>query len=277
MPSTLGTPGIARHLRSLLWIALAAVLPAAARAQGVHTALSPALQVVAPGDTFFVTFDCTQAGSVFNGFEMVVSYDPAALTFLPRAPLTLQEGTYMRGACGNTFHHFAAAGDSLAVTDVLLCNAVALPGPGQLYAFRFRASSLAQVTSVHVRSVLFYNDGAYVDPVTTADATVAIGVSLDGGPGGAVRGLSLRASPNPGRGAVALAIHADAAGTQAVTVTDVAGRIVRHLGAGWFAAGARTVAWDGRDDGGMPARSGVYLVALEAAGHSARTRVTLLR
>ena len=166
-------------------LAAAMILVTAVRvagAQGVHVALTPAQQTVAPGAQFDVVIDVTQAGSAFNGFDAVVIYDPAALTFVPQSPTTAQQGCLMTGscssACGNTFHRFSAAADSLSVSDVLLCNQTSLTGPGHLYQLHFHASNTAQVTHVTFRSARFYDAGVFVTPVQTSDATIGIGVNV---------------------------------------------------------------------------------------------------
>jgi len=51
----------------------------------------------------------TQAGSAFNGFDADVSFDPSAITFVPLSPTSLQQGSLMTSACGNTFHRFTAS------------------------------------------------------------------------------------------------------------------------------------------------------------------------
>jgi flagellar hook assembly protein FlgD len=61
-----------------------------------------------------------------------------------------------------------------------------------------------------------------------------------------------------------------------LTLRDVQGRLVRRLTEGWFPAGSRIVAWDGRDDAGMCLPAGIYLATLEIAGRVASRRVTLL-
>ena len=125
-------------------------------APGVTVALLPTQQV-APGATFDVYIQVTQAGSVFNGFDAVIGYDPAALTFVPGSN---EEGPYMTGACGNTFHVFRAGAGRDTITDVLLCAGVSLPGPGQLYKLRFQASMTPQVTEVRfLPGLQFYNAG----------------------------------------------------------------------------------------------------------------------
>jgi hypothetical protein len=253
---------------------------AGARAQGVSAALTPATQTVAPGSEFDVDVTVTQAGAPFNGFELVVGYDPAALTFLPASPLSLQQGCLMTGACssacGATFHLFSAAGDSLVANDGLLCDQMSLMGPGQVYRFHFQAATTPQVTALSIRHAEFYDAGLFVTPVTAAGCIVGIGVVLDAGtpPGGP--GLAIRAQPNPCRGRVQLTIAADGAAEPDLRVVDVLGRTIRRLPAGRTGAGARRVEWDGRTDSGERAPAGVYVVRLAAGARVRQTRVTLL-
>src|SRR5512143_2432122 len=119
-------PSIQRFTRGLRRLLPCALLLAAACGSahaGVEVALSPASLTVTPGSEFDLEIRVTSAGSSFNGFDAVVGYDPAALTFLPASPLSLQQGCLMTGecsaACGNTFHQFSSGGDSLRVNDVL--------------------------------------------------------------------------------------------------------------------------------------------------------------
>ena len=268
------------------WMALVALVvavacPGAARAQGVQVALMPFQQNVTPGDSANVEIDVTQAGSPFNGYDAVVSYDPAALTYVPRSA-AWQQGCQMTGACsaacGNTFHIFKALADSVMITDILLCNQISLTGPGQLYRLHFITSNTPQVTYVRFRQVpVFYQAGLYVTPVSAADCAIGIGVQLGvGGPGPVREGLRVRAEPNPARGAVSLSVEAGAAGEQELRVLDVQGRTVRELSSGWYAGGARRVEWDGRDARGARAPAGVYLVTLRAGTRRTQTRITLL-
>ena len=255
--------------------------PESARAQGIHVALMPFQQNVAPGAEFDIEIDVTQAGYAFNGFKAVVTYDPAALTFLPSSPLSLQQGCLMTGgcsgACGNTFHSFTAAADSLVANNVTICDQFALTGPGQIYKLHFRASTTPQVAYVRFRRATFYNAGLYVVPVATADAAIGIGVTLDaGGAPAPLPGLRLRAEPNPARGSVAFAIEADAPGELSVEVHDVSGRLMRRWSGGWQAGGVRRLSWDGTDARGARSPAGIYLVTARSGDRSARTRVTLL-
>jgi hypothetical protein len=251
--------------------------PAAA---AVQTAMTPATLSVGLDAEFDLNYTVTAAGSAFNGFDATVTYDPAALTLIALTPVSLQQGCLMTGACsaacGNTFHRFAASGDSATITDVLLCNQISLTGPGQLYKLHFKAASTAQVTHVRLRRAVFYNQGLFVTPVTTADAEITIGNNVGVADGPGRPGVRVRADANPGRGAIALTLEADDAGVQRLEILDVSGRRVRLVEAGWREPGRRQVRWDGRDDAGARVPAGVYLVRLAAADRVARLRVALL-
>ncbi len=261
-------------------LAAVSLVPPAARA-GVGVALSPASATVAPGSEFTIEVVVPAAGSAFNGFDAVIAYDPAALTFLPESPTTLQQGCLMTGACsaacGNTFHRFSAAGDSVAVNDVLLCNQISLTGPGTIYRLRFLASNSPQVTTLSIRRASFYNAGLFVLPVTRSGATIGIGISLDAPESARGAATSITAAPNPGRGPISLRIRSEFAGRQSLELMDVAGRTVRRFDASFASPGERVLEWDGRDASGAPAPAGVYLARLDAAGRVRFARILLLR
>ena len=166
------------------WAFLCVLVPAVlalcppARAQGVTVALTPSVPSVAPGSTFVVYVDVTQAGSLFNGFDAIIGYDPTALTLTPMSPLSLQEGSYMKSACGLRFHRFRPGADCDTATDVLLCDGIALPGPGRIYQLQFQASSTPQVTTVRfLPGLRFYYGGIDLSLANAYDAVIAIASS----------------------------------------------------------------------------------------------------
>jgi flagellar hook assembly protein FlgD len=53
--------------------------------------------------------------------------------------------------------------------------------------------------------------------------------------------------------------------------------LVRRLAAGPLAAGEHAVPWDGKDDAGRAAASGVYFVRLEGDGVRSTRKAILLR
>lgn len=244
---------------------------AAPDATGVTVALGPSRQV-ALGATFDVYLDVTQAGSGFNGFDAVIGYDPAALTLVSQ-----EEGPYMTGACGNTFAVFRPGAGTDTITDVLLCGGVSLPGPGRLCHLRFQAGTTSQVTKVRfLPGLRFYNGGLYVNPVTSTDASIGVGVSLDVEPPAAALRLTLRAAPNPSRGAVLFTVESGVAGPETLTVLDVQGRTARRFAGDRVAPGMHTIAWDGRNEAGAKLAPGTYLARLEVAGRTVWSRVTLI-
>lgn len=88
------------------------------------------------------------------------------------------------------------------------------------------------------------------------------------------------ATPNPARAASSVRASLAAPGHVRLEVYDAAGRRVRRLFDGPRNAGAFTMAWDGLDEKGGVARTGVYFYRLEATGldgtASRTTRVALI-
>ncbi len=76
-------------------------------------------------------------------------------------------------------------------------------------------------------------------------------------------------APNPARGGAMLRYTVETAGAVDLAVYDMLGRRVAVLAQGPSAAGAFEVRWDGRDQSGRPAESGVYALRLQAAGQEA--------
>ncbi|MBI5168526.1 MAG: hypothetical protein HZA61_03465 [Candidatus Eisenbacteria bacterium] len=244
----------------------------------IQVALSPALQTVAPGGEFDVRIEIPSSGSAFNAYEVVVQYDPAALTFLPKSPTTLQQGALMLGGCApaSTFHLFTAGGDSLRVTNSLLCNGGSLTGPGNLYTLRFRASNTPQVTSLSVRFKEFFSAGLLVTPVSATGCQVGIGIPLDV-PARESGALRVQAEPNPAWGSVRLTIGGDVAGPRDVDVLDVSGRAVRHLARGLNApSGGTSLVWNGTTDSGARVPAGIYLVRVRSGAETRFTRIAWL-
>lgn len=273
-----------RHRTAAILVLILGVLTLGPPAHaGVTVSLGTPPISVSPGAEFDLDLLITAAGSAFNGFDATITYDPTVLTFMPASPISSQQGCLMTGgcsgACGSTYHTFSGGStDSLNIVDVLLCDQVSITGPGQLYRLHFKASSIPQSTFVRFRHAGFYNAGLVVSPVVTSDADIGIGVlaGVDDRPRPGAA-LTLHSSPEPAHGPVTLSISAAGSGAQTVEIHDVTGRLVRRLTGGWQPAGTRLLTWDGRDDGGAPLPSGVYLATARAAGLVARAHVTLLR
>ncbi len=267
------------RLLALAFACGAAFLVAPARAQGVTVALVPPSSQVVPGATFELELFVPSSGSAFNAFDAVIGFDPAALTLQPLAPVSLQEGALMTGVCGQTFHFFQVGPSSASITDVLLCGAQAVTGPGQIYRLRFVASLTPQVTEVRfLPGLKFYNDGLFVQPATSSNALVGIGMPpVDVAPPALAPGVRLRIAPNPARAAAVFTSEADCTGLRRITVMDPKGRVVRRLEQVAERAGALSLSWDGRDDRGSVLPAGIYVVRLEVEGRSSSSRLAMVR
>ncbi len=264
------------HALALVTLLAFAATPANA---AITTALTSASATVASGADFDVFFDVTAAGSSFNGFDLVVGYDPAVLTLLPTSPTTLQQGCLMTGgcstACGNTFHRVTVAGDSISVNNSLLCNQVLLTGPGHLYKLRFHAANVTAVTTLRVRRARFYNAGLIVSPVTTADLSIGIGVVTGVGDGVPSMRRPLRLEPNPARSRVQFQSQDDTGGLVQVDILDLQGRVRQRLAPTWLGPRGRFT-WEARGSDGAALPAGLYLVRIRRGSELTTQRITLL-
>ncbi len=82
--------------------------------------------------------------------------------------------------------------------------------------------------------------------------------------------------PNPFSPETRIAFDLPKAGPAKLVIYGVNGRQIRRLVAGAFAAGRHTASWDGRDDTGEKAGSGVYFYQLIAPGVDESRRMILL-
>lgn len=89
--------------------------------------------------------------------------------------------------------------------------------------------------------------------------------------------LGLQVAPNPVKTRTSVVFQVPRAGDVRAVVYDVTGARVRTVLDRHLRAGAHHVAWDGRDDGGRPLPSGVYVVEVKGAGLRERVRAVLVR
>ncbi len=85
------------------------------------------------------------------------------------------------------------------------------------------------------------------------------------------------AFPNPVVDATRIRFALGEAGHVKLTLHDALGRRVAVLADGEFAAGAQSIAWDGRGVGGRRLMSGVYFARLEGLGEVGRGRIVIGR
>ena len=160
-------------------LALLQCLAAGSRAlgSGIDVALVPSASSVEPGNVFEVAIWITSVESPFNGYDAVVSYDPALLGFVavPPESIAQQEGELMTGACPQRFHRFEADPSSLRVSHALLCAGARITSTGELYVLRFRAGGRTGRARLGLEdSTLFYVAGFSLLPSSLTPAEVEI-------------------------------------------------------------------------------------------------------
>ena len=112
--------------------------------------------------------------------------------------------------------------------------------------------------------------GGVCDPNTCFDPAGVGGGELDGV-------LSVRAKPNPFAGNVSLRVAGPNATAARVLIFDAAGRLVRTAWSGMLNGRAFNVTWDGRDDSGREAATGIYMARIESESGHAIGRLVKLR
>ncbi len=83
--------------------------------------------------------------------------------------------------------------------------------------------------------------------------------------------------PNPFNATTRIAFTLPAPADIRLQIFSVQGRCIRTLAAGRTAAGAHRLDWDGRDEAGLPASSGLYLCLLQSGEVQQVKRMLLLR
>ncbi len=88
---------------------------------------------------------------------------------------------------------------------------------------------------------------------------------------------AVSAYPNPFNPSTTICFTLPRTGTASAAVYSITGQKVRTLGSGMMNAGTHRVVWNGRDDKGIPAASGVYFVRITADRFNAAGKITLVR
>jgi len=83
--------------------------------------------------------------------------------------------------------------------------------------------------------------------------------------------------PNPSTGRTSVRFAAPAAARTTIEIYSLAGRLVTRLDPSGEPNGSGSAVWDGRDQAGHPASSGVYFARLSAGGASDVEKIVLLR
>jgi hypothetical protein len=83
--------------------------------------------------------------------------------------------------------------------------------------------------------------------------------------------------PNPLNPRAVIRYRTMGDGFVAVRIYDARGRLLRTLFRGRAVAGEHELSWDGTNDDGSPAASGVYYLRVENGGHVDQRKLTLVK
>jgi len=115
--------------------------------------------------------------------------------------------------------------------------------------------------------------------INLAETVLPTGIETADGSGDAAPASCLRIEnrPNPFNPATTIRFRIPEAGRAVLTVHDLAGRRVATLVSDSFEAGSFTATWDGRDEAGREAGSGIYFARLRTGGFTAMRKMVLIR
>ncbi len=103
-------------------------------------------------------------------------------------------------------------------------------------------------------------------------------VSAHGGQKGVPEQCTLSQNyPNPFNPSTTIQFHIPAAADVELAVMDVRGKKIAALADGRFDAGAHSIQWNGRDEGGKPMPGGVYMIVLKSNGFREVKKLVLIK
>jgi hypothetical protein len=120
------------------------------------------------------------------------------------------------------------------------------------------------------------DDGWYVDDIMI-QGYIPTGVTGKPENPSATITCLLPCYPNPARGSVAFSYQLKEPGNVCLAVYDITGRLVQTLVKGKQNAGSHSVAWNGCNERGQNAASGVYFYKLTTGSYSAVKKLTMLK
>lgn len=86
-------------------------------------------------------------------------------------------------------------------------------------------------------------------------------------------GISLNCLPNPVREGASIQIKLQEESRPSLEIYNLRGQLVRKINTGALGRGTHQIDWDGRDQSGLPAASGIYLLKLKTPRGSASLRI----
>jgi subtilisin family serine protease len=140
------------------------------------------------------------------------------------------------------------------------------------YTLRFAHPSYVEA----IRDVTVVAGLTITVDVALVPASAAVGEGADAGAAGGPATLAQN-QPNPFNPATTIRFRVPETGPVTLAILDVHGRVVRRLVERELPPGEHAITWDGRDERGRQAPSGVYSYRLEAGGRTLTRRMALLK
>jgi len=244
---------------------------------GASVSVSPESTLVEPGDTFSVFLWKDSVDVTFDGYEAVVTYDPAVIRYLGAT-----EESVMVDSCWNRWWVVTPSSGSIFISHVLMCGGITVEGPGALSALTFEAISEGS-TAISVDYFWFTLSGIWIKDVDWHDGIIDVG-DLSGvgkGPEDGEFTLSVMARPNPAREFDITIQGAPPSGTGSIPsqleIYDVQGRVVASPRLTAADPNRWSYEWNGTGENGSRLAGGVYFARIAMPGFSACRRIVLLR
>lgn len=237
----------------------------------VELVLDPTQAVDGKDRTFTTTLVVRGGAEQVQGLRTRVTFDPTVFAFESAAAAPLVTGA--------NHPHFIKAVPRAGAVEVALAmlgGGATLPADGAVATLRFRrltnGTPVFGLSESTARSTA--NQELLSGTVADPPATMATARGAAAGPK-AFRFAD--PEPNPFNPSTVLAFELPEAAAVELAIVDAAGRRVRSLAAETFAAGSYSFTWDGRDDRGRTAASGIYFAHLRAGDFRAERRLVLLK
>ncbi|MBD3162904.1 MAG: T9SS type A sorting domain-containing protein [Candidatus Eisenbacteria bacterium] len=270
---------------TVLMLAAATASSANPLTEEFHAYLFPDTNCVQLDSLATVHFAVDETAQQFNGYEVTIEFDPEMLTFE-----SLEEGDLMVDACPNRFEYLTMTDSTVTYSHVLLCEGVAIDGPGILSTYYLR-TNVPGTTPMEIisdpdrtfvdaglwvwpnhptypRQVIFHNGSVEIcDP--TSDVEEDGNEARSGG-------SRIEIRPNPIRDGATLRLGSSEPALSDVSIYDTSGRLVRRLLERSLRTAPGAIHWDRRTDAGRRVGSGVYYVVIRSGADEARRKVVLI-
>jgi hypothetical protein len=207
-----------------------------------------------------------------QGLRTRITFDPMAFAFESAEVTPL-----VSGAPAPHFLKAIRTAGAIEISLAMLGRGATLPEDGSVVSVRFRrlapAAATFRLTESTVRGTANQEllAGVLSDSPTESPLATRGAASLP-----ATYRLA-EPTPNPFNPSTSLVVELPAEGPVELAIVDATGRRVRTIADQTFAAGRHVLAWDGRDEQGRSAASGIYFAELRAGEFRAERRLVLLK